>query len=261
MSKTPDHSFKTILLKPFKNIPSIPSLFSMPNQVPQWIQSLSAVVSRIPVWLVFIVVVIPVLLKVLMQLTCYTIKPIEQFITENENEQEKKFKLELSNTESNVCNLITRVDSFIRNDIGHAGIENPSLITDAQTAARNGIDIVACNNGDTTENDNEIDHRLTRLEETLRSFTGVELQKTFQKTMTCEGFIGGESESEHKEKQTLPPSTEQKKRLSAIQELLAHQEQKLLLPIDQKTEDLKKGIVSDCDKKRAATHLSQLKKN
>lgn len=260
MSKTPEHTLKTILLKPFKDIPSIPSLFSVSNQVPQWGQSLTTLFSKIPVWLLFLVIAIPILLKVLMQLTCYSAKPIELFtdVEEQEQDNKNKFKQELSNAESSVCKLITRVDSFIRNDIGHAGIENPSLITDAQSAARKNIDMVSCNNEN--ENENDIDHRLTRLEETLRSFTGVELQKTYQKTMTCEEFLDGSNEPEQKEKQTIP-RPEQNKRLRAIQELLAQQEQKLLLPIDQKTEDLKKGIVSDCDKKRAATHLSQLKKN
>ncbi len=145
--------------------------------------------------------------------------------------------------EKDVCNLITRTDKFIQNDIGKPGHDNPQLVTDAQQKARTavGSPITDCGaswtdvSGDAALQ--EADNRLTRMEATLKSFTGPELQSTYNKSVPCqEGFTDGLSDLQQ--------------RLAAVKTTIATQQHKLLKPIDDKTAALQRGEVSDCDKKR-----------
>lgn len=151
---------------------------------------------------------------------------------------------DIAAAEKDVCDLITRTDKFIQNDVGKPGYDNPQLVTDAQQKARTavGSPITDCQadwsadvSGDMALQ--EADNRLTRMEATLKSFTGPELQSTYNKSVQCqEGFTDGLSDLQQ--------------RLAAVKSTIATQQQKLLKPIDDKTAALQRGEASDCDKKR-----------
>ena len=177
--------------------------------------------------------------SILLCLLCFRAIPREAF---QDMSGDTTLLADIATTEEAVCKLITRVDGFLQNDVGPAGQKDPGLVTDAQSRARAGIEMVACSAGGDDVSGEEA-HRITRLEETLRSFTGPELQRTYDTAMKCEGFQGA-----------APPSL--RERLTAVQATLQDQQKRLLAPIDQKTEDLHKGIASDCDKRRGTAHMS-----
>lgn len=156
--------------------------------------------------------------------------------------------------EEATCKYITRADGFIKNNEGKAGHDNPSLVSAAQQKARDaaGGPLTDCTaSWPTTLQDvssytldqglADADNRLTRLETTLQGFTGVIFQNTYNATVACqmpttEGF------------ETSLATLQQ--RLAAVQAAIQAQQQKLLGPIDQKMEEIKKGQLSDCDKAR-----------
>lgn len=205
---------------------------------------LAAVLRSAPreaMWMLVAGLVIYFLTGVLMCITCYRVIPREAFANGNGNGENGEGEVpdptllaDISAAEDAVCKLITRVNGFIQNDVGRAGQLDSSLVLEAQTKARDGVDMVDCSASDTVE----IAHRLTRLEETLRSFTEPELQRTHDTTVRCEGFQDG------------APTVRQ--RLTAIQASIHDQQTRLLAPIDAKTDDLRRGNASDCDKRRAA---------
>jgi hypothetical protein len=155
--------------------------------------------------------------------------------------------------EKDICNLITRTDSFIQSDIGKPGHDDPQLVTDAQQKARAAVDgpLTDCAavwsdvSGDAALQ--EADNRLSRMEGTLKSFTGPELQTTYNKSVPCqtEGF-SNQTEG------FADPLTDLQNRLVSVKDTITSQQQKLLKPIDDKTAALKRGEVSDCDKKRGS---------
>lgn len=185
--------------------------------------------------------------------TCMEIRPTEHFANGAEIKHDKEVKallheIELADTE--VCKLMTRADHFIQGNVGHPGIENPSLVTDAQKKARGEGPIVEC-----TKNEHitleEADNHLTRLENTLQAFTGPTLQTAYNNTVVCkEDFVG-----------TKSPVIQLKHlqdRLQRVTETIKDQQKRLLDPIDEKTAALRRGEVSDCDKRRGAkTQLKQ----
>jgi hypothetical protein len=174
--------------------------------------------------------------SILLCFLCFRAIPREAF---QDMSDDTTLLADIAATEEAVCKLITRVDGFLQNDVGAAGPKDPGLVSEAQTRARAGIDMVACSD----DVSGEEEHRITRLEETLRSFTGPELQRTYDTAMKCEGFQGAAT-----------PSL--RERLTAVQATLQDQQKRLLAPIDKKTEDLHRGIASDCDKRRGAAHLT-----
>ena len=136
-------------------------------------------------------------------------------------------------------------DGFIQSDVGPAGQSDSQLVLAAQMKAREGVAVVDCSATEAALED--VPHRLTRLEETLRSLTGPELQRTYDKTMRCEGF------------QDLPVAAPtNRQRLATIQTTIRDQQTRLLAPVDQKTADLQRGIASDCDKRRGAAAAQTL---
>ncbi len=152
---------------------------------------------------------------------------------------------DIGTAEKDVCDLITRTDKFIQNDVGKPGHDNPQLVTDAQQKARAAVGGPLTDCGASWPVDvsgeaalQEADNRLTRMEATLKSFTGPELQATYNKTVPCqaEGFDNQVSALQA--------------RLTAVQGTIRDQQQKLLKPVDDKTAALQRGEVSDCDKKR-----------
>lgn len=194
--------------------------------------------------------------------TCMEIRPTEQFAdmekegTPKKETEEDKGDRELIHgimmADAEVCKLMTRADHFIQGNVGHPGIENPSLVTDAQEKARGPGPIVEC----THKKDDSItlqdaDNHLTRLENTLQAFTGPTFQTAYNNTVICkEDFTGTEKP---------PVNREQlQERLKKMNATITEQQKRLLDPIDAKTAALRRGEVSDCDKRRGAkTQLKQ----
>jgi hypothetical protein len=180
--------------------------------------------------------------SILLCLLCFRVHPREAFQDLSGGNTDATLVADIAAAEEAVCKLITRVDGFLQNDVGAAGQKDPGLVSDAQSRARAGVDMVACS----ADASGEAAHRITRLEETLRSFTGPELQRTYDTAMKCEGFQGT----------ALQPPPSLRDRLTAVQATLQDQQKRLLAPIDQKTEDLHRGIASDCDKRRGSAHMA-----
>lgn len=185
-----------------------------------------------------------VLVLLLVSRLCLTIHPQESFV-DGGTDPVVQLLQDIGTAEKDVCDLITRTDKFIQNDVGKPGHDNPQLVSDAQQKARDavGSPLTDCQaswtldvSGDAAIQ--EADNRLTRMEDTLKSFTGPELQATYDKSVKCEGFQSGGSLSALQD------------RLVAVKTTITTQQQKLLKPIDDKTAALQKGEVSDCDKKR-----------
>jgi len=208
---------------------------------------------RLFIWMGGIGIAIPIVLVGLLCLSCVTIRPTEAFqdgsgspTPTGEKAEDPTLLADLAAAEDAVCKLITRVDGFIQNDQGPAGQSDSQLILAAQMKARDGVAMVDCSEAEAAQED--VPHRLTRLEETLKSFTGPELQRTYDTTMRCEGF----------QDMVTPVVPTPRQRLTAVQATLQDQQTRLLAPVDQKTADLKRGIASDCDKKRAAAATQSL---
>lgn len=191
---------------------------------------------------------------------CGNIRAVELFVGQGINDTQtdpvQALWSGIAAAEDATCKYITRADGFIKNNEGKAGHDNPSLVSDAQQKARAaaGGPLTDCTaSWPATLQDvssytldqglADADNRLTRLETTLQGFTGVVFQNTYNATVACqmpqpttEGF------------ETSLASLQQ--RLTAVQAAIQMQQQKLLGPIDQKTEEVKKGQLSDCDKAR-----------
>ncbi len=196
--------------------------------------------------------------------TCMEIRPTEQFAdleqgdtsTKESEEEEKKEVRELlhgiATADAKVCKLMTRADHFIQGNVGHPGIENPSLVTDAQEKARGSGPIVECSN---TKEDaptlQDAENHLSRLENTLQAFTGPTFQTAYNNTVNCkENFTGTEKPRVNRK--------QLQERLKKVNATIAEQQKRLLAPIDAKTAALQKGELSDCDKRRGAkTQLKQ----
>lgn len=189
-------------------------------------------------------------IAIVTQMVCLNFTPYEKFTDApppTHKERVTTLFKGIAAAEKSACSLITRTNKFIAADQGHAGQQNPDLVTQAQAAAvaAAGGPLVDCDvSGTQEETLTDAENRLTRLETTLNAFTGPEIEKTYNNTVPCqpEGFadVSGEKLGELE------------KRLDAVQTLIQTQETKYLKPIDQKTEQLRKGQASDCDKQRGA---------
>lgn len=196
------------------------------------------------VYLVF-GIAIPFLIGGLLCVICYRVMPREAF-QDGSGSEDATLLTDIAAAEEAVCKLITRVDGFIQSDVGPAGQSDSQLVLAAQMKAREGVAVVDCSATEAGLED--VPHRLTRLEETLRSLTGPELQRTYDKTMRCEGF------QDVATAMIQPPRA----RLTAIQATLRNQQTRLLAPVDQKSADLQRGIASDCDKRQGAAAAQRL---
>ena len=182
------------------------------------------------------------LLTLLLCLLCVQTQPRELFVDAGVSDPTSQLLADISAAEVDVCKLITRADQFIQNDVGKAGQDDPSLITAAQQKARGDTDMVVCGGDETAQL--EIDHRLRRLEETLRAFTGPEFKRTYDATVPCrEGFVDISEEAE---------VASARQRLAAIRATIQEQQQKYLGPIDAKTAAMQRGDLSDCERRRGA---------
>jgi hypothetical protein len=192
---------------------------------------------------------------------CMDIQPVQRFV---DMSPLQKLYTEIATTEADVCKLMTRVDHFIQGDVGHPGIKNPSLVTEAQQSARSaaGGPLVDCSQSHTELQDlpnpdasgnypveilNAATDRLDRLERTLDAFTAPELQKTYENTVICKEPFADVPLTKKE-----PTIKELQGRLTKIQQKLRDQHKKFLAPIDEKTASLQRGEVSDCDKRRGA---------
>lgn len=209
-----------------------------------WLQRNRNILKPEFYWFVVAGVATPLLLLGFGCMVCWRVFPTEGF------EDASTLLTDLQATEDAVCKLITRVDGFIQNDVGPAGQNDTGLIDAAQAKARAGVTMVDCLPpvGSPDKEEMDVKQRLTRLEDTLRAFTGPELQRTYDTTMKCEGFQDASGSA-------LPSPRD---RLTAIQATLRDQQNRLLAPVDQKSADLQRGVLSDCDKRRGAAAAQKL---
>lgn len=166
------------------------------------------------IWLVIIAALIFV------SFVCMEIRPIEQFADKDE----------VTQTEDAVCKLKEHVRTFVASELGQPGQDDPSLITRAMDV---GAPTVDC-----TRVPLLLEERLTRMERTLNELAEPVLKKTYDKTMTCEGFEDAYPDPDL--------------RLKNIQAKVYTLTKKYLDPLLQNQIDLQKGIVSDCNKRKAA---------
>ena len=143
--------------------------------------------------------------------------------------------------ENQVCALMASSDSYITNDVGKAGQDDPAVLEKAKQDARGSGTLPECSMTPAV-----IEGRISRMERALGVFTGPQLKKTYDKTVPCkEGFESSLSGSPGS-----PGSFED--RLKKIKETIATQKKQHLEPIEQKEKDVKAGKLSDCEKKKAA---------
>lgn len=174
---------------------------------------------------------------------CAAIRPVERF----QDAALQQLITDITAAETDVCALMVRVDKFIQGDVGQPGIANPALVSDAQAAARTkvGEPLTECPSvwpeRDMSANAvlDEADNRLTRMEQTLQRFTGPRFKAVYDRTVRCDSFSTRVGDLET--------------RLAAIRTTIQQQKSGLLAPIDQKTDDLQHGKVSDCDRRRGST--------
>jgi hypothetical protein len=156
----------------------------------------------------------------------------------------------IADAEQKVCELVGRTDKFIESDVGKPGQDDPSLVVAAQRRARATVPggrLVDCTVGSPEATLAEADARLTLLENTLKWFTGPELDATYKKAMAgCESYVdfGGAAPVVD-----LPAL---QTRLDTINAEIADQHNTRLDPMDKQTERLNRGEVSDCQKKMGA---------
>jgi hypothetical protein len=191
---------------------------------------------------------IVVFCMIFMRFVCLNIQPYEQFDSPppstTDPDLQKLFD-GITAAESDVCKLITRTDTFIQNDIGKAGQDNPQLVTDAQTKARGDITLTDCT-ADSRSSLDDAENRIVRMEATLKSFTGPELQSSYDRSTQCTESFDGSGNT--------VTVADLEARLSAVQKIIKGQQIRLLKPIDDKAAALRRGEMSDCDKRKGANN-------
>ena len=143
----------------------------------------------------------------------------------------EKFANPIDETEAAVCKLKEAVRTFVASELGQPGQDDPSLIVRA-------MDVGAPLSDCTKAVPLPLEERLTRMERTLDQLAEPVLKRTYDKTMTCEGF---------------GPIHDPDTRLKAINAKLQRLTKQYLDPLLQNQSDLQKGIVSDCNKRRGAS--------
>lgn len=166
------------------------------------------------IWLVVITVL------VFMSVFCMDIHPTEHFTD---------FEKEMTKTEASVCAMKEEVRKFIASEIGQPGQDDPSLIAKAMDVGAPLADCVQ---------ELPLNERFVRMERTLL-FAEQVLKRTYNKVMTCEGFLGDFEDYND--------------RLKLIQAKVYSLTKMYLDPLLQNQIDLQKGIISECNKRRGAT--------
>jgi hypothetical protein len=101
-----------------------------------------------------------------------------------------------------------------------------------------------------------VENRISRLELTLKMFTGPEIQKTYNSTVPCESFVSGSGSLSGPSSGSSPEPTADPalvQRLAAVNAVIESQRTQWLTPIQQKMADLRQGKVSSCDKQKGST--------
>ena len=189
------------------------------------------------------VVILAVMLVV--RLVCLDIHPVELFA--DASDPLSDLWADILAAEKSVCEYITRADTFIQNQVGKPGHDDPSLLAAAQQSARTaaGGPLTDCSAAAVAASLDEAENRIQRIETTLNGFTGPVFQQAYKASNTCESFadISG----------AAARLKDLQQRMGAIQQLLVLQKKKMLDPIDAKQQALQSGQVSDCDKKRGGS--------
>ena len=213
--------------------------------------------SKQLIWYVLLAAAPLFLISLIVCFDCAVIHPREAFDSGSEDPADPLQTLfqGIGAAEDAVCKLVTRTDEFIQGDVGNPGIQNPTLVTDAQNQARlsvgSSITICPATGIPETETLQDADQRLLRLEATLKSFSGPRILKLYMQTVECFQPVNTESGN--------PYIVLLQARLTAVQNSIALQQGKMLTAIDAKKEALKRGEASDCDKQKgvAAQAASQ----
>ena len=220
-----------------------------------------------------VVVTILICTLLLVTLCCMAVHPYDGF------EDYTNISAAVTAAEIRTCKLIARADIFLESDIGGKGMETDEegnskstpmhreYVLTAQRAARAPANnnIVECGMVSAAD----IDVRLTRLEATLRQFVSPVLLRTFDSgmnsSMACTvtripcheqmALFTNDKKRPIDESMfvwTSDPKGDPKNRLSNIVEALNCYEKRILIPLDEKVARMKRGDLSDCEKKNAA---------
>jgi len=210
--------------------------------------------AKMLMWYVLLALAPMFLIFLIICFDCAIIHPQEAFVDTDADPLQTLFH-EIGVAEDAVCKLITRTDEFIQGDVGNPGIQNPTLVTDAQNQARlsvgSSITICPATGIPETETLQDADQRLLRLEATLKSFTGPRIKKVYETSIEC--FIPLNTDINGPSLESLQT------RLVSVQEAIALQQGKWIKALDLKKEALNRGELSDCDKQKgmAAQSASQ----
>ena len=185
---------------------------------------------------------------------CSTIHPTERFTDMSDSLTPPTTTDTLLNgiadAEQKVCELVGRTDKYIESDVGKPGQDDPSLVVAAQRNARAQVPggrLVDCTVGSPEATLAEADARLTLLENTLKWFTGPELDATYKKAMAgCESYVDFGDPAPVVDLPALQA------RLDTINAEIVDQHKTRLDPMDKQQAALQRGEVSDCQKKMGA---------
>lgn len=200
------------------------------------------------IWLVVILVL------VFVSNVCMSISPVERFTDISGQETiVQEFFDAFNKAETTVCSLIADTVTFIKNDVGKKGQDDPSANEDAINDAVSNVDgpITVCPAAGTPTSVDDVDDRLSRMKRTLDQFIETEFKKTYDKAMKCdsESFIGHIVEPFDDAQDKFADFVS---RLQDIQTKIGFLTSQYLNPIQQKQKDLKSGKASDCDKQKGA---------
>jgi len=220
-----------------------------------------------------VVVTILICTLLLVTLCCMAVHPYDSF------EDYSDISAAVTAAEIRTCKLIARADTFLESDVGSKGMETDEegnskstpmhreYVLTAQRAARAPANnnIVECGMVSAAD----IDVRLTRLEATLRQFVSPVLLRTFDSgmnsSMACTvtripcheqmALFANDKKRPIDESMfiwTSDPKGDPKNRLTNIVEALNCYEKRILNPLDEKVARMKRGDLSECEKKNAA---------
>lgn len=226
-----------------------------------------------------VVVTILICTLLLVTLCCMAVHPYDSFEDYDVFEDYTDISAAVTAAEIRTCKLIARADTFLESDVGNKGMETDEegnskstpmhreYVLTAQRAARAPANnnIVECGIVPAVD----IDVRLTRLEATLRQFVSPVLLRTFDSgmnsSMACTvtripcheqmALFTNDKKRPIDESMfvwTSEPKGDSKIRLTNIVEALNCYEKRILNPLDEKVARMKRGDLSDCEKKNAS---------
>jgi len=187
-----------------------------------------------------VAIIVGVLLFV--SLVCARIQPIELFVTPDP----------IATLEGEVCALAKTTNDYIGSDVGTAGLDNPSLVTAAQSqAVAPAIPITDCS-GCTDCSGLPLEERLRRMERTLDLFVEPVMKRACIKAGICppiEPFVDTIVQLQQQDQQ---------KRMDAIALHIKKIKTLYVDPMDKKRQELQGGTASDDDKQKGAASLKSI---